>query len=137
MDKMRENVREWIKAVLTAVVVAVIAIQFVVPTTVYGVSMEPTFENNDYLLISKQAYSYGRSPQRGDVIVFSSHLKDENGESKKLIKRVIAVPAENFHEIYQQWKNGKITGLAAAKACGMPMSTFRYRAEIYEKAKLL
>ena len=43
----------------------------------------------------------------------------------------------NFHEIYQQWKNGKITGLAAAKACGMPMSTFRYRAEIYEKAKLL
>ena len=44
---------------------------------------------------------------------------------------------ENFHEIYQQWKNGKITGLAAAKACGMPMSTFRYRAEIYEKAKLL
>ena len=44
---------------------------------------------------------------------------------------------ENFHEIYQQWKNGKITGLAAAKACGMPMSTFRYRAEVYEKAKLL
>ena len=43
---------------------------------------------------------------------------------------------ENFHEIYQQWTNGKITGLAAAKACGMPMSTFRYRAEIYEKAKL-
>lgn len=41
---------------------------------------------------------------------------------------------ENFHEIYQQWKNGKITGLAAAKECGMPMSTFRYRAEIYEKA---
>jgi DNA invertase Pin-like site-specific DNA recombinase len=43
----------------------------------------------------------------------------------------------NFHSIYQQWKNGKITGLAAAKACDMPMSTFRYRAEIYEKAKLL
>lgn len=44
---------------------------------------------------------------------------------------------ENFHQVYQQWKSGKITGLAAAKACGMPMSTFRYRAEIYEKAKLL
>lgn len=44
---------------------------------------------------------------------------------------------ENFHEIYQQWKNGKTTGLEAAKACGMPMSTFRYRAEIYEKARLL
>jgi hypothetical protein len=43
----------------------------------------------------------------------------------------------NFHSVYQQWKNGKITGLTAAKACDMPMSTFRYRAEIYEKAKLL
>lgn len=44
---------------------------------------------------------------------------------------------ENFHQVYQLWKNKKITGLAAAKACGMPMSTFRYRAEIYEKAKML
>ena len=44
---------------------------------------------------------------------------------------------ENFHHLYQQWKNGKITGTAAAKLCGMPLSTFRYRAEIYEKAKFL
>jgi DNA invertase Pin-like site-specific DNA recombinase len=44
---------------------------------------------------------------------------------------------DNFHSVYQQWKGGKITGLAAAKACDMPMSTFRYRAEIYEKAKML
>lgn len=44
---------------------------------------------------------------------------------------------ENFHQVYQQWKVGRITGLEAAKMCGMPMSTFRYRAEIYEKAKLL
>ena len=44
---------------------------------------------------------------------------------------------ENFHQIYQQWKNGKITGTAAAKLCGMPLSTFRYRAEVYEKIKLL
>lgn len=43
---------------------------------------------------------------------------------------------ENFHEIYQQWKNGKITGTEAARKCQMPLSTFRYRAEIYEKAKL-
>ena len=44
---------------------------------------------------------------------------------------------ENFHHLYQQWKNGKITGTAVAKLCGMPLSTFRYRAVIYEKAKLL
>lgn len=44
---------------------------------------------------------------------------------------------ENFHEVYQQWKSGKITGVAAAKACNLPMSTFRYKAEVYEKSKLL
>jgi DNA invertase Pin-like site-specific DNA recombinase len=43
----------------------------------------------------------------------------------------------NFNIIYQQWKNGKITGLEAAKACDMPMSSFRYRAQVYEKTRLL
>ncbi len=44
---------------------------------------------------------------------------------------------ECFHDAYQRWKSGKITGTAAANECGMPLATFRYRAEIYEKAKLL
>lgn len=44
---------------------------------------------------------------------------------------------ENFHAVYQRWKRDEITGTAAAKECGMPLSTFRYRAEIYEKAGLL
>lgn len=43
---------------------------------------------------------------------------------------------ENFHAVYQSWKSGELSGTAAAKACGMPLSTFRYRAEIYENAKL-
>ena len=46
-------------------------------------------------------------------------------------------PPENFHQVYQRWKSGKITGTAAAQECGMPLSSFRYRAEVYEKAKLL
>ena len=41
---------------------------------------------------------------------------------------------DNFHSVYQRWKNGKITGTQAAKECGMPLATFRYRAEIYENS---
>ncbi len=41
---------------------------------------------------------------------------------------------ENFHSAHQRWKSGKIMETAAAKECGMPLSTFRYRAEIYKKA---
>ena len=44
---------------------------------------------------------------------------------------------ENYHSAYQRWRAGAITGTQAAKECGMPLSTFRYRAEIYEKARLL
>ena len=44
---------------------------------------------------------------------------------------------ENYHSAYQRWKAGAITGTAAAKECGMPLSTFRYRAEIYKNSKLL
>ena len=44
---------------------------------------------------------------------------------------------ENFHNLYQKWKSGKITGTSAAKECGMPLSTFRYRAKKYEKDILL
>lgn len=40
---------------------------------------------------------------------------------------------ENFHRVRELWENGEITGTAAAKECGMPLSTFRYRAEICEK----
>ena len=41
----------------------------------------------------------------------------------------------NFHEHYQRWKSGEVTGTFAAKACGMPLSTFRDRAAVYETAK--
>ena len=39
---------------------------------------------------------------------------------------------ENFPAQYQRWKRGEITGKAAAQACGMPLSTFFYRAAGYE-----
>ena len=44
---------------------------------------------------------------------------------------------ENYPSAYRRWRAGAITGTAAAKECGMPLSTFRYRAEIYEKSNLL
>lgn len=44
---------------------------------------------------------------------------------------------ENYPSAYQRWRAGAITGMAAARECGMPLSTFRYRAEIYRKANRL
>lgn len=41
----------------------------------------------------------------------------------------------NFHSVYRRWKQGEITGTAAARECDMPLATFRYRAEMYESGK--
>ncbi len=42
---------------------------------------------------------------------------------------------ENYQNVYQRWRIGAITGVAAARECGMPLSTFRYRARAYENTK--
>lgn len=44
---------------------------------------------------------------------------------------------QNFHQLCRQWKSGVITGTDAARLCEMPLSTFRYRAELLEKENLL
>lgn len=38
---------------------------------------------------------------------------------------------ENFHEVYQRWKSKKLSVAQAAKECGMPKSTFYYKAKMY------
>lgn len=40
---------------------------------------------------------------------------------------------ENYPSAYEKWKAGLLSGSAAAKECGMPLASFRYRAEAYEK----
>jgi signal peptidase I len=57
---------------------------------VEGESMEPSFHNNEYLIVDKLTYHF-RSPARGDVIVFHSPQSD----GVLLIKRIIGLPGEN------------------------------------------
>ena len=40
----------------------------------------------------------------------------------------------NFHEVYQRWRSKKISVSQAAMECGMPRSTFFYKARVYEKS---
>lgn len=39
---------------------------------------------------------------------------------------------DNFDGVYDEWKLGEITAVDAAKKCGMPVSTFKYRAKRYK-----
>ena len=87
--------KEWIKDILVAVICAVIILQFIKPTIVKETSMQPTLYENNYIFLSKQAYLFG-DPKAGDIIVFHSNLKTENGKEKLLIKRIIGLTGDKI-----------------------------------------
>lgn len=55
-----------------------------------GSSMEPNLHHGQYLFVARCSYWFG-SPQRGDVIVFSSPV----APGRDLIKRVVGLPGEH------------------------------------------
>lgn len=107
-DKWKKEVLEWVKTIAVAVALAFVITQFIRPTIVNGQSMYPTLDNNDYLIINRMAYKFGE-PNRGDIVVFSTNLKQENGENKDLVKRVIAVEGDHLRiEDSKVYINGEI-----------------------------
>ena len=67
----------------------VVYLYIVQPNQVKGVSMDPTFQNGDYIFTSKMTYKF-RKPERGDVVVF----KSPRNPDIEYIKRVIGVPGD-------------------------------------------
>ncbi len=86
---------EIVKTLATAFILA-IGIRTLVAEARYipSSSMEPTLEINDRLIIEKISYRF-KTPQRGDVVVFSptDKLKEQNFKDA-FIKRVIGLPGE-------------------------------------------
>lgn len=57
-----------------------------------GLSMNPTLQHGEYVLVSRLAYRTGE-PERGDIIVFSFPVD----QKQDLIKRVIGLPGETVN----------------------------------------
>jgi signal peptidase I len=90
-DEQRENFfTELLKFALIAVIIVLPMRLFVAqPFIVSGASMEPTFDNGEYLIVDELSYRF-EEPERGDVIIF----KYPRDESQFFIKRVIGLPGE-------------------------------------------
>ncbi len=86
MRALREIVVLVILAVLIVVPIRVFIAQ---PFVVEGLSMYPTFENGDYLIIDELSYRFNE-PSRGDVVVF----RYPNDPRVFYIKRLIGLPGE-------------------------------------------
>ena len=91
-----KELKEWIKDIIIAVIVAVIILQFIKPTFVRETSMLPTLEEYNFLFLSKQSYNFGE-PKHGDIIVFHTDLRTQTGDEKMLIKRVIGLPGDTVN----------------------------------------
>ena len=87
--------KEFIKDIIIALVI-VLAITLVIkPTIVKESSMEPTLYENNYLFVNKLAYVTKDHPDYGDIIIFHSDVKKDDGSGKKiLIRRVLGVENE-------------------------------------------
>ena len=108
-----EQEGSFIKSLLIDIVIAAALagaiLFFIRPTIVKQTSMLNTFQPNDYLIMSRRAYSGDKTPQRGDVVIFKSNLiNEEDGKAKLLIKRVIGLPGDEIAIKNQQlYINGK------------------------------
>ena len=92
-EEQRENIfTELLKFALFAVIIVVPVRLFVAqPFIVSGASMDPTFDNGQYLIVDELTYRFD-DPNRGDVIIFK-YPKDP---SQYFIKRVIGLPNETI-----------------------------------------
>lgn len=89
----RKELLEWIKSIGIALVIVLILNHFVFNlSTVEGLSMQPTLEDDEWLFINRAVYLFGE-PTRGDVVI----LRDPDGNLGRdqfLVKRIVGVPGD-------------------------------------------
>jgi len=100
--KQKNELWEWIKALVIAFVIAIL-IRYILftPIVVDGDSMMPTLHDGDRMIVNKIGYTIGE-PDRFDIVVFHAP------EGKDYIKRVIGLPGDTVaYKDDQLYINGK------------------------------
>ena len=90
-------IKDWAQSILEAAVILLLLYIFLWPVSVVGVSMYPTLNDKDRVVISRFSAING-TYNRGDLIVF-----DADNYKEDMVKRVIAFGGESL-----EIKDGKI-----------------------------
>jgi signal peptidase I len=86
LAQVKEELVAWLKTLVSAAVYAVLIVTFLFQVArVEGLSMAPTLEDQDRLIVNKLVYRIGE-PRRGDIVMLYYPLNPE----KSFVKRVIA-----------------------------------------------
>ncbi len=114
-----------LKVIVIALVIIIPVRYYVIqPFIVSGSSMQPTFQNGQYLIVNELDYHL-HAPQRGDVIVFKYPLNT----SEYFIKRVIGLPGEKVLV-----SNGKVTIFNTANPNGFVLNETYLPSGLYTEA---
>ena len=93
MAQIQEELVAWIKTLFSAGVYAILIVTFGFQVArVEGLSMAPTLEDQDRLIVNKLAYRIGE-PRRGDIVMLYYPLNPD----KSFVKRVIAEEGDSVH----------------------------------------
>ncbi len=102
-EKEKPSESLWGELFRFAIIAALIVLPFryfvAQPFIVQGVSMSPTFETGEYLIVDEISYRFN-NPERGDVVI----VKKPGNNSENLIKRIIGLPGETL-----RYKNNVLT----------------------------
>jgi len=95
-EEIRARRKALAKDIIGIVVIAlcvVVLAQFYSLKIVYERSMEDTLEAKDCVVVARHAYAFS-GVRYGDIIVTGSHMTDEDGTPRDLVKRVIGTPGD-------------------------------------------
>ena len=111
-QKDPNSIKELIKFTLYALII-ILPIRYYIakPFLVQGASMDPTYEDGQYLMVDQLSYRL-HEPRRGDVIVF----RYPNDKNKYYIKRIIGLPGETV-----SLDKGKVTVTNASHPKGFTL----------------
>lgn len=123
-DKLMNKVKsfldlsfETIRVIIVSLIIIFVVRSFVIqPFFVKGSSMEPNFEDGDYLIVDEISYRF-EEPKRGDVIIF----RYPNNPSEFFIKRIIGLPGETV-----EIKDNKISIYSSAHPEGIALNESEY-----------
>ena len=88
-------IKETVIIIVSALIIAMLLQTFIVDSRIVPtLSMYPTIDSGNRVIVNKLAYVGSRTPQRGDIVVFKA--PEELDTTDDLLKRVIGLPGDTI-----------------------------------------
>lgn len=97
-----KDILEWVYCIVIAIVIAVLIKYYIgIPTSVRMSSMDPTLKEGDRLILNRLPRTFGKLPERGDIITFEAPTDLRDTKKKLDLNNPIAI----YDNQPQSWWN--------------------------------